>query len=254
LAAYRLLLAGALLFPLFMKHIKEVDSAYKWSHLRATVLPGILLGIHFITWITAVHMTTIVNASLIVNLVPITMPFVMIALMRERLNKMEMIATVISLAGLYLLSARDFSLNRRYFQGDLLCLFSMIFLTFYLALARKNRNIECIWLYVVPLYFFGGIFCFITAIFFVNPIHPYPPKEIGLIMGLVLIPTIIGHSILNHSIKHLRSQIVSIFTLSQFIFAGALAYIIFKEIPSGTFYVASILLVAGGYIAIRSTS
>jgi len=251
LASYRLLFASFCLSPFFFKKLKEHRDNNLWPHLRASLLPGILLGAHFSLWIMAVKMTTIVNATLIVNLVPVAMPFFMFALIRERITAYELIGTLLALAGLYLLVAGDLSLNRQHFEGDVVCLIAMVLLTAYLALGRKNRKIVSIWLYIVPLYFVGGLFCFIIALFFTNPIQAYSSVDIAVVAGIVLIPTIIGHSILNHCMKYMRGQIVSIFNLSQFIFAGIMGYFFLHEIPPKTFYLASVIIVAGAVIAIR---
>lgn len=253
LSAYRLLLAGLVLIPVFHRNLKRHRAEYGWRNLRVSILPGLLLGLHFIGWITAVHMTTVANASLIVNLVPIAMPFLLFIIMRERLNMAELAGTVLALAGLYLLVAEDFNLNPTHFFGDVLCLVSMLLLALYLALGRKNGLIASIWLYVVPLYFFGGLFCLVVALFFVNPVQPYAFKDIAIVAGLVLVPTVVGHSILNHCMKTLRGQLVSIVNLTQFIFAGVMAYFIYGEIPRASFYIASPLLLVGAVIAIRGS-
>lgn len=251
LAAYRLLLASVVLAPVFARKLRSHRSEYGWRELRMSILPGVLLGAHFISWITAVRMTTVANATLMVNLVPIAMPFMLLLFMRERLNRPELIGTMVALAGLYILVAEDFSLNREHFLGDMLSLGSMLLLALYLVMARRNKRIVSVWLYVVPLYFFGGLFCLAVALFFTNPIHAYPVKDIAIVVGLVLVPTVIGHSIFNHCMKVLRGQLFSIVNLSQFIFAGAMAFFIYGEVPRQTFYIASLLLVAGAVIAIR---
>lgn len=251
LAAYRLLLASLVLLPVFICQLRKHRAEYGLRELRASILPGLLLGAHFISWINAVHMTTVANATLLVNLVPIAMPFLLLLIMRERLNIPELVGTLVALAGLYLLVAEDFNLNREYFRGDLLCLLSMLLLSVYLVMGRRNGRMASVWLYVVPLYFFGGLFCLAVAIFFANPIRPYPLEEIAIVLGLVIVPTVIGHSIMNHCMKVLRGQLVSIINLSQFIFAGFMAFLFFDEIPRPTFYLASLLLVAGAAIAIH---
>ena len=52
----------------------------------------------------------------------------------------------------------------------------------------------------------------------------------------MLVPTIIGHSILNYSMKHLRGQVVSILNVLQFVSAGIMAYFIRDEVPAATLY------------------
>ncbi len=250
LSAYRLLIAAIALTPVFWRDYRRHRDRYGWPQLRASLLPGLLLGIHFISWIVAARMTTAANASLIVNLVPVVMPFLLIALVGERLTGGERIGTFVALIGLLLLSAADFQLSMTHFWGDMLCLGSMLFFATYLAFGRRNRKFPSMWLYVVPLYYFAGLFCLAIALFRVNPIKPYSLHNLLMIFGLGLIPTVVGHSILNQSLKNLRGQIVSIMNMGQFIFAGIMAYFLLDEMPAASFYPASLLLVAGGIVAV----
>ena len=127
----------------------------------------------------------------------------------------------------------------------------MLFYAFYLALERKNRYFPTVWLYLVPLYFVAGVVCFVIALFFVNPFQPYSSREILLILGLGIVPTVIGHSLVNYAMKHFRGQLVSIINMGQFVFAGIMAYLFFDEIPRWTFFVASALLVVSAWIVVR---
>jgi drug/metabolite transporter (DMT)-like permease len=252
LSSYRLLVASVILTPIFLRNARKYPSEVVRQHVRAALLPGIILGLHFISWIIGARLTTAANASLIVNLVPVVIPFFLFAMIREKLTRAEFMGTIFALTGMCLLTLADFNLSRTYFWGDVLCFVSMLFFTVYLALGRKNRGLASIWLYLVPLYYIAGIFCFLVALGFVNPIKPYPPREIAFIFALGIIPTVMGHSILNYSMKFLRGQVVSVLNMGQFIFAGILAFFLLRESPDWTFYVASLLIVAGAWLAVNS--
>lgn len=251
LSSYRLLVAAVLLTPVFIRDFRRQAGSFAVREFRATIVPGIMLGLHFISWISCARMTNAANASLIVNLVPVAMPFFMLMMIRERLNRNEVAGTIAALVGLFLLSGTDYELNREYFWGDVGCFVSMLFFAFYLALGRRNRHFPTTWLYVVPLYYVAGFFCLLVALPFVNPIKPYPLRELGLIAALGIIPTIVGHSILNASMQQLRGQIVSVVNMGQFVFAGIMAFFFLAELPHTAFYIASVLVVAGSYLAIR---
>jgi drug/metabolite transporter (DMT)-like permease len=251
LASCRLLIAAVVLSPFYFRDLRQHRDIYTVNHLKATLFPALFLGLHFITWNMGARKTSAVNATLIVTMVPIIMPFFLFFLFREILTIYEVLGTILSLIGTLLLTAADFRLSIEHFQGDLLSFLSLILLTWYLALARKNRDIPTIYLYITPLYFIAGILCFVVALFYLNPIQPYPLKEILLILGLGIIPTVFGHSLINYSMRHLRGQIVSLATPSQFIFAGVLAYFFFREIPALAFYISSFLIVAGIFVALK---
>jgi drug/metabolite transporter (DMT)-like permease len=252
LAGVRQLIAALILLPVFLREYRRHRETYSLRQMTATILPGIILGIHFISWIIGARMVNAANASLIVNLVPVSMPFFLYAMFREHPTKGEWQGTVLAMAGLLLLSGADLSLDSKFFRGDVICFVSMLFFCFYLALGRRNRHVPSLWLYVVPLYAVGGLFCVLASLPFHNPIHAYPTKEIWLVLGLGIIPTVIGHSILNVSMQRLPGQLVSVINMGQFIFAGTMAYFLLQEVPTPLFYVASALLVTGSLLALRS--
>jgi len=251
LSAYRLLVAAIILTPVFLKNLKKHKDNFGWRELQASLLPGVSLGLHFIAWIIGARMTMVTNATLIVNMVPVVMPFFLFILFKEIVNRWEIIGSIIALVGILILSGGDFHLNNQTFQGDLLCFIAMLLFAFYLALGRKNKDHINIWLYLVPLYYIAGIFCFLISLFAVNPIKNYTLKNLLLILGLGIVPTVIGHSILNYSMKHFRGQIVSIINLSQFIFAGIMGYFILGEIPKNLFYISAILVASGSILVIK---
>ena len=71
IASYRLLIASIALTPLYLKEFKKSHETFHIKTIYPSIIPGILLGLHFISWVFGARMTYAVNASLIVNMVPI---------------------------------------------------------------------------------------------------------------------------------------------------------------------------------------
>ncbi len=253
LAAYRLLIAAVVLTPLLARDLVARRRTFGLRQLTPTLLPGIVLGVHAIAWNWGADKTAVANATLIVTMVPIAMPFFLFVLIREKLTGPELAGTAVSLVGVVMLGAADFRISDDYFAGDAICFGSMLLFAFYMALGRKNRGLPSIWLYVVPMYFIGGLTCLAAAPFEQGPTVTYDAKEIAMILGLALVSTAMGHSILNFCLKHMRGQVVSIINLFQFVYAGIMAVIIWgkDEAPSWAFYPASALVVAGAIIVLK---
>ena len=87
--------------------------------------------------------------------------------------------------------------------------------------------------------------CLVVALLMVRRLSLPSPREYLIIVGLAVVPTILGHSILNHAMRYLRGQVVSVLNLSQFLFAGVLAYLLLGETPRPVFYAAGALVVGG---------
>jgi len=210
------------------------------------------MGLHFVTWTVGARMTPAVNASLIVNMVPLVMPLFLWLMMKEAITRREGVGTAISVAGVLLLAWLDFDISREFFEGDLICFVSMLLFGWYLAFGRKNRDFPSIWLYVVPVYFVGGVTCLAMGLPFHHPAEGNYPWDLLMIIGLAIFPTILGHSSFNYCMRHMRGQIVSLGTLGQFITAGLMAYLHPRlgEVPEWNFYLASFLVILGAVIAL----
>lgn len=262
LGAARLLVAGIVLLPLYLRDSRAAgrDLRAMAVSARPALLPGAMLALHFITWNYGARSTLAANASLIVNLSPVAMPVIMYFLCRDRPRPRELIGTALALSGVFLLSGAGARLGADTLRGDLTCFLSMIFLTLYVALGRTNNRGSSLWLYVVPLYWVAGLLSLAIS----GPLvraeglwsagSPASVLHLGaelfFPLYLGLFPTVVGHTIINRSMRVLPGQIVSIAILSQFIFAGILSFLLFGEVPSALFLPASLLVLSGALVTI----
>ena len=104
--------------------------------------------------------------------------------------------------------------------------------------------------YLTPLYASGGVVCLVWALVLEQPFHAVGGVDLLLIAGLVFGPTLAGHSIANWSMTVLRAQTVSLVNLTQFAFAGLLAFFAFGEVPGPVFFVTAALVVIGAGVAL----
>lgn len=262
LASYRLLLAALFLSPIYFAKWRQYREQYSLRHLRMTLAPAVVLALHFITWAWGAQHANPTSATLIVNMVPVVVPFLLFLALGEKITTPEGVGIAVSLAGVVWLGVADMSGtaghtdNSNALWGDAVCFLSLLLLSVYLVQGRMNRDIPHLWLYLVPLYFFAGLICLAVASVVpgAGPFAPHPTKSYLAVLGLALGPTIMGHSILNLSMQRLSGQIVSVFTLFQFVFAGILAYFLLHETPHATFYGASVLVVGGAIVVIRGVN
>jgi drug/metabolite transporter (DMT)-like permease len=211
----------------------------------------VLLAAHFASWAVGARMTTSATGNLIVNLTPVVMPLAMWVLNRERINRGEVLGTSIAMIGVVALLITHM-FGHESVWGDLVCFLSMALFCCYLAFSRRNAGGRSLWPYLVPLYWIAGVICVVIALLARAPLPQWTPLEITMLLCLCLVPTVMGHSIINHSIRIMRGQTVGIVNLSQFIFAGVIGYLFFAELPAWTFYPVCALIVTGALIVIRA--
>lgn len=196
LAGWRLALATLFLVPVFLRDFARHRDRFRWQDCRGSFVPGILLGLHFASWNVGARLTPAANASLIVNLTPVIMPLVVYGMLRETITRREAWATALAMVGMLLLGAGDFHFEPDWFLGDLVCFGSMILFTFYLVFGRRH-SAPTLWLYLVPLYAFGGLFTLLLGVAVDGSWGVFTWRESAIILALTMIPTITGHSLLN---------------------------------------------------------
>lgn len=248
LASYRQLIAALVLSPIFFALLRKHPEISVSKLFRAVVPPALLLAAELSIWNVAARTTEMANASLLINLMPLAMPFVLWALYRERINSRETLATVIALAGLILLVATDIVSSS--FLGDGLALTAMVMLTIYLTMARRFSDIPSIWLYVVPMYTVGGLASGTVGLFVADSYVPQGMSGWWPVLGLALLSTVIGHSLLNRSMQVMRGQTVALVNMLHPVFAGFIGFVAFAETPSMLFYGAALLLMIAAFIVI----
>lgn len=249
-AAARLTLASVLLAPLAWREFQRHRASFPARELWRTTAPALVLAAHFISWNYGARMTIAAQATLVVNLVPVATPFFLHALVGERINRAEIWGTTLALAGIVVLSLRDAFAPGGDALGNAVCFGSMLLFAWYLALGRKNRDFPSLWLYVVPVYAQAAVICALVSLPWWHATDFGRGREWLLMLALAVAPTIVGHSLLNASMRHLRGQVVSLCNVAQFVFAGLMASLIFHETPHAVFYAASVLAVAGVVVVV----
>ena len=245
LAAFRMTMAAVVLLPLFLRSVRKAGG-YRREWFWISMLAGIPLGFHMLLWNYGVRMTSPGNATLLVTLSPLFTPFLFWWLAKEKISKTEGIATALGLLGAAILAWDSAHISRESLIGDILCLLSMIGFCFYLAAGRKAKDIPSIWIYIPPVYGSAGIMAWILAAARgMGSPFTVPLREWMWIVALVIVCTIIGHTLINYCLARMRGQIVSVTMQGQFVVAAVLGWLTEGVIPRPIFYPAALLTMAG---------
>ncbi len=250
LAAYRQILAALITLPLFFRDAGKMEGPVTFRKIIPSLLPGLFLGFHFITWTMGARMIPGGHGSLLINMSPVFMPFLMYFMVGEKITPLEIVGSVLAVGGVIFLGLKDSGYSPEYIRGDGVVIVAMILIVFYLALGKKNRKKSPLWFYMVPVYLTGGILCLIIG--FINQGDPLPSgiNDIVSIAGLTVLCTVIGHTINNLGMRKLRGQVVSLINLAQIVAATVLSFLFLGEIPPLYFYPAALIILAGPLVVI----
>lgn len=221
-----------------------------WRERWLIFFAGILLALHFVTWIFSLQLTTIAHSLVILSSQPVFALVLSPIILKEKGGWRALIAVIITVIGVLLIGWQDFGFEMEHVWGDFLSLVSALFVTLYIFIARYLRGRIELLPYLMMVYGSAALTLIAVNLFGNFPIINYPLKIHFLMLMLAIIPTGIGHSLLNWSARKIEVYKVNIASLGELVFASIMAYIFFGEKPYGVFYVGAGLILIGILLAI----
>jgi len=99
IAAYRLGLAALILLPYtLIKHGREIRSL-TWRDLKFALLAGLLLALHFATWITSLEYTSVASSVVLVTTTPLWVALMAPFFLGEKTPRIAFAGMLIALLG-----------------------------------------------------------------------------------------------------------------------------------------------------------
>lgn len=239
---------STLIFALFQ--LKTDRSALKYRNLsgRSKLLllsAGIVLAFHFITWISSVQLTLVSHATILGSVHPIFAILFSAIFLKEKGGWLTLLAAFITLSGILLIGGQDIHVSGSKLSGDILAVLAAFFVSIYILIARHQREKINFVPYLIAVYGSAAAVLFFGIISMGYPVFGYPLKVHGVMFLLALIPTCIGHSLINWAARRVEIFKVNFFILGEPIIASLLAYSIWREKPYGWFYPGAILIIGG---------
>ncbi|MGB4439407.1 MAG: DMT family transporter [Sedimentibacter sp.] len=244
ISAYRMLFTCLmLLLPVIINNRKEFSSI-KRNDFILCILSGIFLALHYASWISSIHMTTIANSTVLVACSPMFVALANYFIIKEKFT-FKMIASIaLSLTGTLIIAmGSSGGTESSMMMGNALAFSGAIFVAGYLVIGGIVRKNMSVGIYVFIVYSVSAITLFLMCFVTDTPVYPYPAKEFLLFIALAFFCSILGHTVYNYLVKFVSSTLISVSTLSEPIFASIMAMFFFKEVPS-------IYTLAGGMIII----
>ncbi len=251
IAFYRMLVATAFWLPFF---IYQKSQAKRTSPTRRQwwymLLAGVFLCLHFATWTTSLVYTSVSSAVFLILTQPIMVAVAAHFILGERLTLLHWIALVFAVLGAGIIFNGDISISREHLFGDVLALIGAFFSGAYFFMARLARpdtqnGTPGVYLatYLAPVYGLSAVGLLIITLAFGESLGPFPRESWLAMLGLGLIPTVIGHSLFNYSLKHLSALSVNIALVIEPVGASILAIFLFSESPTTGLLVGSPFLI-----------
>ncbi len=228
ISAWRLAIASLLLAPLAGSSLKRVARLERLDAVLL-VLAGLALALHFFAWIAAVQHTTVANAAIFFAINPVLTSVGGWLFFRERPSARLAVSILLGLVAVIFIGVTDFDADPSRFYGNALAvLASVLFTTYFLLGKRVRRSVDSA-AYVTCVYAVGALVAFIALGFAGSPIVDYSARNWVCFLLMALIPTMIGHTSINHAVAHIHAGRISAALLMEPLTAGIGAAIFWGE-------------------------
>lgn len=249
IAFYRLLLATLLIMPYALKKYGRSLMALGKTGFLFSFLGGLFLSLHFIFWIDSFNHTSVASSVLILAVEPIFVALISRAIFKEPLYSSLLWGMVLALIGSFIIAYGDFHLSKEFLWGDLLAFMGTLWSGCYLLVGRRaRRNLDII-PYIFWVYCFASLVLGLYSLWKGSPYTGFSTETYYALIGLAVIPTIIGHTLLNWALKHVSASLVALSILGEPVGAITLAWLLLGEEPPGTSLLGGLVIFTGIYIA-----
>ena len=215
------------------------------KNIGIMVLAGAFLAAHFVTWISGVQLTKISHAVLLGSTHPVFALMMSPFFLREKGSWRTVLAALLTLTGIGLIAGQDWGFGSTEMTGDFLAVFSALFVTFYIFIARHQRREVDLIPYLIAVYASAAFFLLLTIFAQGLSLWHYSWQVHLMMFLLAVIPTGIGHSLINWAARRIEAYKVNFSILGEPLFASLLAYFLFGEKPYGLFYIGAVFVVMG---------
>ncbi len=264
IAAGRVTLAALFLLPFAARNLKSELRKISRKNSLLLGLAGLFLGFHFAAWITSLEYTSVASSVVIVTTAPLWVALFSPIFLKERITQWVIIGLGVSLIGSVIVglnSACTFLSGNLTCQpivgndssgmviGNVLALAGAFLSAGYLIIGRRVRNTINLVSYTFVVYATAALVLVALVIISGQSTFGFSKVTYLLILGLAIVPQLIGHSSFNWALKYLSAALVSIALLGEPIGTVLLSFTFLKETPTIFEIVGGVLILLGIFIA-----
>jgi drug/metabolite transporter (DMT)-like permease len=252
IAFYRMALATALLMPIALALKRREIAALARKDLTLLLMGGFFLAVHFGAWITSLKYIPISTSVVLVNSHPLFVAIASYLFLGETPQRRSLAGTAVGLAGMIVIAHDALGDVQLALKGDGLALLGALAVVGYFIIGRKARTRISLLGYVTPLYAVCSLFLLIWVLTTGDSLWPYSGTQWIYFTALAVVPTILGHTVFNWAIKHVRPSAISLAFLGEPVAASVLAFIFFAQRPPLATFVGGALVLTGVYLSLSA--
>lgn len=252
LAFYRKALASLLiLVPVLLRLRRQPwDGALQRRLMPYTLGSGLILAVHFASWIAAIQLTTVASALLVMSAQPVWGALLGYLFLKESVPRRGLLAIGLSVLGVGLIAWGDMGRGAGALTGDALALLSGFSAAAYLTVGRHLRQSLPLLHYLLTVYGASAVCLGIGAVATGDQLWGFDGRTWLMIALMAVFPSALGHSLVNYAVRHMEAYRVNLSILVEPVVSTVLAALLFAEIPGTRFSAGACLVLAGVFMAL----
>ncbi|MDX6219191.1 MAG: hypothetical protein QOJ48_872 [Frankiales bacterium] len=254
IAFWRNAMGGGVLLPVALVRNRAELRGLSSRERALALLAGLLLALHFATWIPSIRYTSVASATALVATQPIWSALIGKA-RGERVGRQVWVGIVVSLSGALLLTGADLQVSGKALLGDGLALLGGLFAAAYMTAGSEVRRSVSTTAYTAVCYSTTALLLLVVCLVGRQRLSGYDSSDWVKLVALTAGAQLLGHSLFNVVLRTTSPTVVSLSILFEIPGAALVAalfvsgqHVPWLAVPSAA------LLVTGLAIVIRSGS
>jgi len=252
IAAGRTSLATLILLPLALTRRRSELRALPGGSVRWALLAGVMLGLHFASWITSLAYTTVLSSTVLFATAPFWVALASPWALGERISRPVIVGIALAFAGSAVIAVDGLGEGQQSLLGNGLALLGAICYAVYFLIGRRLRVTLSLLSYTTVVYGSAALFLLLAVWLAGLSLRGYSLNTYLLIFLMALFPQLLGHTAYNYALGYLPAVYVAIASIGEPIGAALLAAILLREVPGAYMLVGSALILTGILVAERS--
>jgi drug/metabolite transporter (DMT)-like permease len=218
------------------------------------VLSGLLLALHFWSWIASLRFTSVASSVVLVSLKPVFAWGLAAAWLREHPTRTEAWGIGLAVIGASLIGLGDARLSLGALGGDVLALLGAVTGAGYYVIGRRVRKTVGIWRYATGVYAVAAAALALLALARSTPLVGFAGRDWTVFGAMAAGPMLIGHTGMNYALRHFRATTVNVAALGEPVGASLIAWLVpsIHEVPPPTAVLGGVLVLLGIGLSVRA--
>src|SRR5881296_2835865 len=223
------------------------------SLLPLMTLSGLLLALHFWSWIASLRFTTVASSVVLVSLKPVFAWGIAALWLREHPGRAERWGIVVAVLGASLIGLGDARLSLGALSGDALALCGALTGAGYYVIGRRVRQTVGIWRYATVVYAVAAAALALFALAGTTPLVGFARRDWAVFGAMAAGPMLVGHTGMNYALRHFRATTVNVAALGEPVGASVIAWLVpaIHEVPPLTVVIGGVLVLLGIALSLR---